>query len=105
MRVKKAFRLPTSTLRLSIAGGDGGAGGEVLIEVEESVSISSAPQQQAQQKGEEVTATGFPKLEKTKEKLLKEIKRVVAGPNGERKVITYSRKYFNEIWRLQRESE
>jgi len=73
-----------------VQGGDGGAGGEVLIEVEESVSISSAPQQQAQQKGEEVTATGFPKLEKTKEKLLKEIKRVVAGPNGERKVITYS---------------
>jgi len=73
-----------------VSGGDGGAGGEVLIEVEESVSISSAPQQQAQQKGEEVTATGFPKLEKTKEKLLKEIKRVVAGPNGERKVITYS---------------
>jgi len=68
----------------------GGAGGEVLIEVEESVSVSSAPQQQAQQEGEEVTATGFPKLEKTKEKLLKEIKRVVAGPNGERKVITYS---------------
>jgi len=61
-----------------------------LIEVEESVSVSSAPQQQAQQEGEEVTATGFPKLEKTKEKLLKEIKRVVAGPNGERKVITYS---------------
>jgi len=74
----------------AVSGGDGGAGGEVLIEVEESVSISSAPQQQAQQKGEEVTATGFPKLEKTKEKLLKEIKRVVAGPNGERKVITYS---------------
>jgi len=73
-----------------VSGGDGGAGGEVLIEVEESVSVSSAPQQQAQQKGEEVTATGFPKLEKTKEKLLKEIKRVVAGPNGERKVITYS---------------
>jgi len=73
-----------------VQGGDGGAGGEVLIEVEESVSVSSAPQQQAQQKGEEVTATGFPKLEKTKEKLLKEIKRVVAGPNGERKVITYS---------------
>jgi len=74
----------------AVSGGDGGAGGEVLIEVEESVSVSSAPQQQAQQEGEEVTATGFPKLEKTKEKLLKEIKRVVAGPNGERKVITYS---------------
>merc|ERR1712142_476137 len=49
-------------------------------------------QQQMQQQGksQEVTASGFPKLEQTKEKLLKEIKRVVAGPNGERKVITYS---------------
>merc|ERR1712042_63319 len=45
---------------------------------------------QAQQEGQEVNASGFPKLEQTKEKLLKEIKRVVAGPNGERKVITYS---------------
>jgi len=70
-----------------------------LIEVEESVSVSAAPQQQAQpgkqvlqgqQEQQEVTASGFPKLEKTKEKLLKEIKRVVSGPNGERKVITYS---------------
>merc|ERR1712142_1370131 len=49
-------------------------------------------QQQMQQQGkpQEVTASGFPKLEQTKEKLLKQIKRVVAGPNGERKVITYS---------------
>lgn len=62
---------------------------EVEIEVEESIVVSAAPQQQAQQeKG--VSASGFPKLEKTKEKLLNEIKRVVAGPNGERKVITYS---------------
>merc|ERR1712042_28702 len=50
---------------------------------------ASAPQQKAQKK-KEVSATGFPKLEKTKEKVLNEIKRVVAGPNGERKVITYS---------------
>merc|ERR1712142_538697 len=84
--------------------------GETVIEVHESVSDSSAPQQQMQQpqqqmqqpqqqmqqpqqqqgKPQEVTASGFPKLEQTKEKLLKEIKRVVAGPNGERKVITYS---------------
>merc|ERR1712142_504783 len=83
--------------------------GETVIEVRESVSVSSAPQQQMQQpqmqqpqqqmqqpqqmqqgKPQEVNASGFPKLEQTKEKLLKEIKRVVAGPNGERKVITYS---------------
>merc|ERR1712042_281774 len=78
--------------------------GETVIEVHESVSVSSAPQQQMQQpqqqmqqprqmqegKPQEVNASGFPKLEQTKEKLLKEIKRVVAGPNGERKVITYS---------------
>jgi len=50
---------------------------------------AAAPGQKAAQ-GEKVTASGFPKLEKTKEKLLKEIKRVVSGPNGERKVITYS---------------
>ena len=87
-----AYRPPTSTrLHFSIAGGDLGEVEESL-EVEESVSVSSAPQQQAQQKGDGVTASGFPKLEQTKEKLLKEIKRVVAGPNGERKVITYSRK-------------
>jgi len=72
-----------------VSGGDLGEVEESL-EVEESVSVSSAPQQQAQQKGDGVTASGFPKLEQTKEKLLKEIKRVVAGPNGERKVITYS---------------
>merc|ERR1719228_2090253 len=47
------------------------------------------PQQQ-QGKPQGVNASGFPKLEQTKEKLLKEIKRVVVGPNGERKVITYS---------------
>merc|ERR1719228_1176092 len=49
-------------------------------------------QQPQQQQGRRTDrrSTGFPKLEKTKEKLLKEIKRVVAGPNGERKVITYS---------------
>jgi len=63
---------------------------EVEVEVvEEGVVESSAPQQKAQKK-KEVSATGFPKLEKTKEKLLNEIKRVVSGPNGERKVITYS---------------
>jgi len=79
--------------------GQRASGGEALIEVEESISVSAAPQQQAQpgkqvqqgqQEQQEVTASGFPKLEKTKEKLLKEIKRVVSGPNGERKVITYS---------------
>merc|ERR1712168_817157 len=63
---------------------------EVEVEViEEGIVESSAPQQKAQKK-KEVSATGFPKLEKTKEKLLNEIKRVVSGPNGERKVITYS---------------
>jgi len=91
------------------------SGGETVIVTEESSSVSSVPQQQAQQgtqdqqqaqqgtqvqqqiqsakkvaKKEEVAASGFPKLEETREKLLKEIKRVVAGPNGERKVITYS---------------
>jgi len=75
-----------------VAGGDV----EEEVEVEEMVMVSSAQQQRAAApgqkgaQGEEVTASGFPKLEKTKEKLLKEIKRVVSGPNGERKVITYS---------------
>ena len=64
--------------------------------VEEGVVESSAPQQKAQKK-KEVSATGFPKLEKTKEKLLNEIKRVVSGPNGERKVITYSRKSIDTV--------
>jgi len=69
--------------------GSGFAVEDEEVEVEESIVVSAAPQQQAQQeKG--VSASGFPKLEKTKEKLLNEIKRVVAGPNGERKVITYS---------------
>lgn len=77
-----------------------------MIEVEESISVSAAPQQQAQpgkqvqqgqQEQQEVTASGFPKLEKTKEKLLKEIKRVVSGPNGERKVITYSQEEAEKL--------
>merc|ERR1711942_383093 len=62
------------------------------------------PQQQMQQpqqmqpgKPQEVNASGFPKLEQTKEKLLKEIKRVVAGPNGERKVITYSQEEADKL--------
>jgi len=79
----------------------GAADGEAFIDFEETVIVSSAPQQQAQKpqvkQEEEVTATGFPKLEKTKEKLLKEIKRVVSGPNGERKVITYSQEEADKL--------
>merc|ERR1712136_706357 len=59
--------------------------GEEMITAQVGSSQNAAPSQ-----GGDFGPSGFPKLEKTKEKLLKEIKRVITGPSGERKVITYS---------------
>lgn len=59
--------------------------GEEMITAQAGSCQNAAPSQ-----GGDFGPSGFPKLEKTKEKLLKEIKRVITGPSGERKVITYS---------------